>query len=203
MRQARLPLNKLDCIAAFVLDLKGKGKLGLIWLVSKLIHGKITNAQRAGRMASWIDSHRAGPTNTSLESDLDKWIAATKPALAPAKPAAASAAAKPAAADAKPAATKVTASAAGAGSAKVPAPINAQPSGPPRDPLSRAGFVFLRDCLSRLQAGEEEVRQRFTPEAAAGGAAGGPLNVHEALAALYGTATVSCGAGGGGRNGAA
>ncbi len=191
MRQARLPLNKLDCIAAFVLDLKGKGKLGLIWLVSKLVHGKVTNAQRAGRVASWIDQNRSGPTDKSLESDLDKWIATTKPA--------------PAAAP-KPAATNVTATSAGtaaaAPGAKAPAPApaaaKAQPSGPPRDPLSRAGLVFLRDCLARLQAGEEEVRKRFTPAAAAGvgGSSGGvaePLNVQEALAALYGTGTVRAG----------
>ncbi|KAG2442742.1 hypothetical protein HXX76_002824 [Chlamydomonas incerta] len=174
-----------------MLDLKGKGKLGLIWLVSKLVHGRITNAQRAGKLASWIDTHRTGNSDKSLEADLDKWIVATKPAAAPVKPAAATTAAKPAAADAEPAATTVTARAAGAAVAapvKAPAPA-AQPSGPPRDPLSRAGFVFLRDCLARLQAGEEEVRNRFAPAAAAGGA-GGLLNVQEALAALYGTGTV-------------
>ncbi|KAG2450126.1 hypothetical protein HYH02_000229 [Chlamydomonas schloesseri] len=191
VRQARLPLNKLDCIAAFMLDLKGKGKLGLIWLVSKLVHGKVTNAQRAGRMTSWIDQHRSGPTDKSLESDLDKWIAVTRPVPAAAAKPASGAATKPAATNVAASAavgTSIAAPAAKAPAAQAPA-AKAQPPGPPRDPLSRAGFVFLRDCLARLQAGEEEVRNRFTPAAAGGGSAG-PLNVQEALAALYGTGTV-------------
>ncbi|KXZ56571.1 hypothetical protein GPECTOR_1g513 [Gonium pectorale] len=49
-------------------------------------------------------------------------------------------------------------------------------------PLTRAGLLFLRDCLARMRAGDEGVAAKFR-------APDGRLDVRGALLALYGTPT--------------